>query len=128
MAGKRVGPIDKVVGRNVRIHRLAKRMSQVSLADELGITFQQIQKYESGANRIGSGRLYQIAAVLGVPLMTFFDGTEGSVKASGPNFNELLVEPNTVRMIQAFSNIRSREVRLSLVKLAEGMATTKSRA
>ena len=123
MAGKRVGPIDKIVGRNVRIHRLAKRMSQVALADELGITFQQIQKYESGTNRIGSGRLYQIASVLGVPLMTFFDGTEGSVKLGGPNFNELLVEPNTVRMIQAFSNIRSREVRLSLVKLAEGMAT-----
>ena len=128
MAGKRVGPIDKIVGRNVRIHRLAKRMSQVALADELGITFQQIQKYESGANRIGSGRLYQIAGVLGVPLMTFFDGTEGSVKLGGPIFNELLVEPNTVRMIQAFSNIRSREVRLSLVKLAEGMATTKSRS
>ena len=61
--------------------------------------------------------------VLGVPLMTFFDGTEGSVKLGGPIFNELLVEPNTVRMIQAFSNIRSREIRLSLVKLAEGMAT-----
>src|ERR1700727_2371498 len=76
--------LDKVVGRNVRVHRLAKGMSQTDLANELGITFQQIQKYEKGTNRVGSGRLFQIAALLEVPVTAFFEGgdTQASVRTA----------------------------------------------
>ena len=57
MQQKRAQKIDKVIGRNIRIHRLAKKLSQTELGDELGVSFQQVQKYENGTNRVGSGRL-----------------------------------------------------------------------
>src|SRR5262249_19232931 len=72
MLQKRAQKIDKVIGRNVRIHRLARKMSQTELGEQLGVSFQQVQKYENGTNRVGSGRLYQIAAILGVHVSTFF--------------------------------------------------------
>ena len=70
----RKGPdaIDQIVGRNIRIYRLQKRLSQTELADELGLTFQQVQKYEKGTNRVGSGRLLKIAMFLGVPVTALF--------------------------------------------------------
>ena len=64
---KQPNPIDKQIGQRVRTQRLMIGMSQEKLGDALGVTFQQIQKYEKGTNRIGSGRLHQIASVLGVP-------------------------------------------------------------
>jgi transcriptional regulator with XRE-family HTH domain len=62
----RIGPdaVDKLVGRNIRVLRLAKELSQTELADGLGIAFQQVQKYEKGTNRVGSGRLLKISAIL----------------------------------------------------------------
>src|SRR3984885_4568300 len=66
MLQKQAQKIDKVIGRNIRIHRLAKKMSQTELGNHLGVSFQQVQKYENGTNRVGSGRLYQIAAILGL--------------------------------------------------------------
>ena len=71
--------LDKVVGRNVRVHRLAKGMSQTDLANELGITFQQIQKYEKGTNRVGSGRLFEISVILGVSVLTLFEGGKATL-------------------------------------------------
>ena len=61
--------VDKIVGRNIRIYRLAKGLSQTDLANKLGITFQQIQKYEKGTNRVGSGRLFEISTILGVSVI-----------------------------------------------------------
>jgi transcriptional regulator with XRE-family HTH domain len=122
MLQKRAQKIDRVIGRNVRIHRLAKKMSQTELGDHLGVSFQQVQKYENGTNRVGSGRLYQIAAILGVHVSTLFKGGERSDKVKDPGLLDLLTEPQSVRLIRAFSKITDSTVRRSLVQLAEKFA------
>jgi transcriptional regulator with XRE-family HTH domain len=122
MLQKRAQKIDRVIGRNVRIHRLAKKMSQTELGDHLGVSFQQVQKYENGTNRVGSGRLYQIAAILGVHVSTLFRGGERTEKLKDPGLLDLLTEPQSVRLIRAFSKITDSTVRRSLVQLAEKFA------
>ena len=74
MAKKAPNPTDKHVGARVRMRRMMLSMSQEKLGDALGLTFQQVQKYEKGANRIGASRLQQIAHILQVPVSFFFDG------------------------------------------------------
>jgi transcriptional regulator with XRE-family HTH domain len=68
-------PIDVLVGQNIRICRLQQKFSQTELGRRIGVTFQQVQKYEKGANRVGASRLSQIADTLGVPLVALFDGS-----------------------------------------------------
>lgn len=68
MSGKRGDAVDALVGKNVRIIRQDQGISQTALAREIGVTFQQVQKYESGVNRVGAGRLHKIASVFGVPI------------------------------------------------------------
>ena len=70
MSVKRPDPVDVEVGHRIRIQRLSRGMSQTALANHLGVTFQQVQKYEKGVNRVGAGRLTRIAEVLGIPLGT----------------------------------------------------------
>jgi transcriptional regulator with XRE-family HTH domain len=79
MASKR-GPreVDVHVGNRVRVARQARKMTQEGLAHQLGITFQQVQKYEKGSNRISAGRLHQIAVIMGVPITFFFDGVSAT--------------------------------------------------
>jgi transcriptional regulator with XRE-family HTH domain len=122
MLQKRAQKIDKVIGRNIRIHRLGRKMSQTELGDQLGVSFQQVQKYENGTNRVGSGRLYQIAAILGVHVSTFFKGGEAPERAAESGLLDLLSEPQSVRLIRAFSKITDTAVRRSLVQLAEKFA------
>ena len=74
IAKKAPNPTDKHVGARVRMRRMMLSMSQEKLGDALGLTFQQVQKYEKGANRIGASRLQQIAHILQVPVSFFFDG------------------------------------------------------
>jgi len=126
MLQKRAQKIDKVIGRNVRIHRLGRKMSQTELGDQLGVSFQQVQKYENGTNRVGSGRLYQIAAVLGIHVSTFFKGGETTERErpAESGLLDLLAEPQSVRLIRAFSKITDTAVRRSLVQLAEKFAKT----
>ena len=76
MSVKRPDPVDVEVGHRIRIERLSRGLSQTALANQLGVTFQQVQKYEKGVNRVGAGRLTRIAEVLGVPVATFFSGKE----------------------------------------------------
>ena len=76
MSVKRPDPVDVEVGHRIRIERLARGLSQTALANQLGVTFQQVQKYEKGVNRVGAGRLTKIAEVLGVPVGAFFSGKE----------------------------------------------------
>ena len=124
MLQKRAQKIDKVIGRNIRIHRLGRKMSQTELGDQLGVSFQQVQKYENGTNRVGSGRLYQIAAILGIHVSTFFKGGETAERErSGESgLLDLLAEPQSVRLMRAFAKIRDNSVRRSLVQLAEKFA------
>ena len=75
--------VDKYVGSRVRMRRLMLDMSQTDLADAIGLTFQQVQKYEKGSNRMGASRLHQIAEVLQVPPTFFFEGAPGQSKAEG---------------------------------------------
>jgi transcriptional regulator with XRE-family HTH domain len=68
--------IDQLIGRNIRISRLAAGMTQEDLAEKIGVTFQQVQKYEKGTNRVGSGRLFEIADLLAIPVASLFRGSE----------------------------------------------------
>jgi transcriptional regulator with XRE-family HTH domain len=122
MLQKQAQQIDKIIGRNIRIHRLAKKMSQTQLGEKLGVSFQQVQKYENGTNRAGSGRLFQIAAILGLHVSTFFKGGEGREGARDTGLLDLLAEPQSVRLIRAFSKISDNTVRRSLIQLTEKFA------
>ena len=118
---KRPSSIDIAVGRNVRIWRMAKGLSQAQLAHRLGVTFQQIQKYEVGANRIGTGRLVKLATVLGVPIAALFDGAEGADPSR--SLLALIADKRAFRLARAFRTIEDTTVRLSLVNLVEQVAT-----
>ena len=110
---------DVVVGRNIRIRRLERKMSQTELGDSLGITFQQVQKYEKGVNRVGASRLIQIAGALGVPIDSLFEGAgpEAADKSDSPL--ELMSDPQALRLAQAFAGIGDSKVRRSIVNLVE---------
>src|ERR1044071_7256247 len=83
MTPKKPDPVDVEVGQRIRIQRLQSGLSQTSLAEQLGVTFQQVQKYEKGVNRVGAGRLTKIAKVLGVPVSTFFGAHDaGAIERS----------------------------------------------
>ncbi len=116
-------PRDIDVGRRVRTQRLARRMSQTTLANHLGVSFQQIQKYEKGTNRISAGRLEQIAKALNAPL-TFFFGVTDSTKST-EEIMGFLDTANALRLIKAFSRIRNPELQRAVVLLVEGMAERK---
>jgi transcriptional regulator with XRE-family HTH domain len=97
-------PKDVEIGQRIRARRLLCRLSQTELADAIGVTFQQVQKYEQGANRVGAGRLARIAETLSVPVAFFFDGAAGPKAAAG-KVNEalgLLRTAGAMRLAQAF--------------------------
>src|SRR6187399_686459 len=83
-AKKQANPIDIQVGNRVRIRRMLIGMSQERLGDLLGLTFQQVQKYEKGVNRIGAGRLFDVARILGVPIDYFYEGIAAPVSGENP--------------------------------------------
>lgn len=125
---RRVLPADAEVGLRIRSRRLEQRLSQTELANSLGLTFQQIQKYEKGVNRVSAGRLAKIAEVLGVPMTFFFGGSDAmgtsrDARSEGASsvFN-LLQSRGSVRMLQAFDKIKSRKAREMLVGMAEEFA------
>jgi transcriptional regulator with XRE-family HTH domain len=103
-------PKDIEIGRLIRAQRLLRGFSQTELADAIGVTFQQVQKYEKGMNRIGSGRLYRIADKLKVPVTFFFDGATGPKKVAD-NINEGLEfvrTAETLRLLRAFEKMDRR--------------------
>jgi transcriptional regulator with XRE-family HTH domain len=99
--------------------RTARGMSQAQLASRLGVTFQQLQKYEVGANRIGTGRLVKVATVLGIPIATLFDGADTDPSRS---LLALISDSRSFRLAQAFAAIHNSNLRLSLVYLVEKLA------
>ncbi len=124
------GVIDKHVGNRMRIRRLSLGISQQDLARRLGLTFQQIQKYEKGANRIGASRLYELAALLDVDVNFFFDGLEedshsadpddviAAFKATSPRFGTR----EFVDLNRAFQRIRDADLRKTILKLMDQVA------
>jgi transcriptional regulator with XRE-family HTH domain len=118
---------DAEVGRRVRARRLECRLSQTELADRIGVTFQQVQKYEKGVNRVGAGRLQRISEALEVPVTFFFDRAPGAAKTkSEPQFGEsqlhLISTGGAARLLSSYHKIKSRKQRQLLVELSEELA------
>jgi transcriptional regulator with XRE-family HTH domain len=125
VGSKRAGPIDAVVGRTIRALRLSKGISQGALGVRLGVSFQQIQKYENGTNRVGAGRLAQIAMALDVPIDSLLQGVQTSKRRARKEDDPLalLSTGQAMRLARAFSRIADGRVRVALVSLAEGIAS-----
>jgi transcriptional regulator with XRE-family HTH domain len=112
--------VDVAVGRNVRSWRIARGMSQTQLGNRLGISFQQVQKYEIGRNRIPTGRLVKTAAALGVPISALFQGTDAADPSQ--SLLALVSDSRSFRLAHAFAAIKHRSARLWLVNLVENIA------
>jgi transcriptional regulator with XRE-family HTH domain len=127
MAKKSPNPIDKYVGLRIRMQRLLMKMSQQKLAGSLGLTFQQVQKYEKGTNRVGASRLQHIASILRVPVAFFFEGApSGAVeKRSGPvapvpdYVSGFLATTDGLALLKAFIRVGDPKLRRSIVNLVE---------
>jgi transcriptional regulator with XRE-family HTH domain len=121
---RRADNIDKIVGDNVKALRLQRRMSQSQLADQIGLTFQQVQKYEKGTNRISAGRLYRIAKLFNIPIASLYDGLEG-VSGKGQSPAKLLTRRDATKLVEAFVDIPDRSARYALVTLARQLSGAK---
>ena len=126
---KSPNPTDKHVGARVRMRRMMLGMSQEKLGNALGLTFQQVQKYEKGANRIGASRLQHIAQILQVPVSFFFEGgpaAEGgrgvSETASVADLADVLATRDGLALAKAFMAIKDKKLRRSIVALVEEIA------
>jgi transcriptional regulator with XRE-family HTH domain len=130
MSTKAPNPVDKYVGSRVRMRRIMLGMSQEKLGEALGLTFQQIQKYEKGTNRVGASRIQQIAEVLQVPVSFLFEG--GPTSSPGKdNFGEgtspayvsdFLATSEGLALTRAFTRIADSKLRRSIVDLVEQIA------
>ena len=97
--------------------------SSLQSAAKIDVTFQQVQKYENGTNRVGSGRLFKIASILGVPITAFFEGADQTANEdAGPSPVAMLAEPYVLRLLRAFCALEDMGLRRSLAELAEHMA------
>src|SRR5215510_3170237 len=122
MTSKEPDSIDRIVGRNIRICRLQKGLTQAELAEALGLTCQQVQKYEKGFNRVGSGRLLRIATFLDVPVTALFKGGDETADTDKQSIFDQLARPHASRLLQAFARIDHDGLRLSVVHLVEQIA------
>ena len=125
---KQPNPIDSHVGGRVRMRRILAGLSQEKLGDALGVTFQQVQKYEKGTNRIGASRLQQISRVLEVPPSFFFEGAstgEPGTRASFSETSEVVDFLSTVEGLhlnRAFASIKDLKIRRKVVELVISIA------
>jgi transcriptional regulator with XRE-family HTH domain len=127
IAAKAINPTDKHVGERVRMYRIKAAMSQYALGKQIGITFQQIQKYEKGTNRIGASRLQQISEILNIPVASLFEDLPGPKhNGSADNlineFVEFLGTSLGQRLVQGFTKIPDRNVRSNLTRLIESIS------
>jgi transcriptional regulator with XRE-family HTH domain len=136
MAGKKPNPVDAHVGSRVRLRRMLLGMSQERLGESMGLTFQQVQKYEKGVNRIGASRLFQISKILDVPVQFFFE--EAPYTGDG-NTKRGMAEPDSEAFIleflnsreglelnRAFVKIGDAKVRKSVIDLVRALSATAS--
>src|SRR5690242_16365065 len=131
MAKKAPNPIDKHVGSRVRMRRMMLSMSQEKLGNSLGLTFQQVQKYEKGINRIGASRLQQIANILQVQVSFFFEGAPNSPGDHAGSISEapslayvsdFLATSDGLSLTKSFMRIKSSKLRRRIVELVEQIA------
>ncbi|PVE24739.1 transcriptional regulator [Microvirga sp. KLBC 81] len=126
---KSTSSIDKEIGTRVRMRRISIGMSQEKLGEMLGLTFQQVQKYEKGMNRISVGRLVDIAKILGVDIHFFFNGIKSGKAEPGfaeeestPYIADVMSTPEGLQLIRTFTSIKSAKVRKSIVQLVASLA------
>ena len=125
---KKANPIDAQVGSRVRIRRMLIGMSQERLGELLGLTFQQVQKYEKGVNRIGAGRLFEVSRILGVPIDFFYEGVasqgEGGFSESeaAPPVMEFVSSGEGLQLSLAFMKIKDPKVRKRVLDLVKSLA------
>lgn len=128
---KKPNPIDIHVGTRVRLRRTMLGLSQEKLGDSLGITFQQIQKYEKGSNRIGASRLQKLSEILKTPISFFFEDAPGSEKSmisgmsevDSPNYIvDFLSTSEGLQLYKAFANIKDPKVRKKIIDLVRSLA------
>ena len=130
MSTKAPNPVDKYVGSRVRMRRIMLGMSQEKLGEALGLTFQQIQKYEKGTNRVGASRLQQISEALQVPVSFLFDGGPSGANGGGisaesaspPYIADFLATSEGLALTRAFTRISDAKLRRSIVDLVEQIA------
>ena len=124
-------PIDIHVGSRVKLRRMILGMSQEALGKSLGLTFQQIQKYEKGVNRIGASRMFELSRLLEVPVQFFFDGfdnkpqaVQGFAEDAAESVMDLVNSPEGVQLCRYFSEIKDIEVRRRVLDLVRSIAET----
>ena len=129
MVKKKPDPIDIEVGHRIRARRISLEISQETLATALGLTFQQVQKYEKGTNRVSASRLTHIAKALKIPVSALISADSESShevgSEAGSDF-EFLAQPGAIRLLRAFSRIENRELKRMVVEMAETLARTTS--
>jgi transcriptional regulator with XRE-family HTH domain len=130
MASKKSNPVDAHVGSRVRLRRMLVGLSQEKLGERMGLTFQQIQKYEKGVNRIGASRLFQLSQILEVPVQFFFEGAPSVDGMAQPGFAEngsesflyeFLNTRDGLELNRAFVKISDAQVRRSVVELVRSL-------
>ncbi len=132
-SAKKPNPIDAHVGSRVRLRRMVLGMSQEKLGNLLGLTFQQVQKYEKGTNRIGASRLYKLSEVLDVPVSFFYEELPGSEKnTTAAGFSEPTTETSIVEFMnsregvelnRAFVKITDPKIRRHIIDLVRSLAS-----
>lgn len=125
MTTKQNHPVDLHVGARVKMRRGILGLSQTDLGRALGVTFQQVQKYEKGHNRIGASRLFEISQALGVPVSYFYEGLEPTQNGSAGTASDIegfLRSPNGIAVCRAFSKIKDANQQLRLLRLIESIA------
>ena len=130
----RPSPIDVHVGSRIRLRRTLLCMSQERLGEALGLTFQQVQKYEKGTNRVGASRIQQIAEILQVPVSFLFEGgptgtanAEGASDGPSPSYvSDFLATSEGLALTRAFTRISDAKLRRSIVDLVEQIAAHES--
>jgi transcriptional regulator with XRE-family HTH domain len=125
MKKRRPNSMDVQVGESIRAHRLIAGMSQSHLANQLGVSFQQVQKYEKGANRVGAGRLPEIAAIFGIPISALFEGhadMSAGKRTGSPAPARLITDATTIQLLTSYADIKDRAIRRSLIDLVDGIA------
>ncbi|WP_421854779.1 helix-turn-helix domain-containing protein [Oricola sp.] len=129
MSKKQPNPIDVHVGSRIRLRRTMLGMSQEKLGEALGITFQQVQKYEKGTNRVGASRLQNIAAILGVPVAFFFEdvpgetsGVDGMQETGSAYVVNFLSSAEGMQLNRAFMKIPDQKVRRRVIELVKALA------
>ena len=128
MPKKQANPIDGQVGNRVRLRRMLIGMSQERLGELLGLTFQQVQKYEKGVNRIGAGRLFEVSRILNVPIDYFYEGVNNQLSGgfseseASPPVMEFVSSGEGLQLSLAFMKIKDAKLRKRVLDLVKQMA------